>query len=153
MRETSDSKLRTCGLPAIVIGNLAKIFKELDSGSLSDQLCKMTIANKSVVKEEKRDQGETNLYTHSFESLLSPLKTAKVYEEDPTGLRKTDTIGIGGILDLKSTEICQVKRHSMDGAPIVRILTYNIWFNYVTEQRLEEIVKVIKKADADFVCL
>ena len=35
LRATSDRKLRTCGLPAILIGNLAKILKKLETGSMS----------------------------------------------------------------------------------------------------------------------
>ena len=41
----------------------------------------------------------------------------------------------------------------MDGEPMVKILTYNIWFNFVNDKRMDEILKVILKADADFICL
>ena len=41
----------------------------------------------------------------------------------------------------------------MEGEPILKILTYNIWFNFVTQERMAEILKIIEKSDADFVCL
>lgn len=36
---------------------------------------------------------------------------------------------------------------------MVRILTYNIWFENITQERIDCILKIIEKADADFVCL
>ena len=47
----------------------------------------------------------------------------------------------------------QFKRHDAEGNPMVRILTYNIWFENITEERISCILEIIKKADADFVCL
>ena len=37
--------------------------------------------------------------------------------------------------------------------PKVKILTYNIWFENITQERINCILEIIKKADADFVCL
>ena len=56
LRVTSDSKLRTCGLPAILIGNLAKILKNLETGSLSKQLSKISLneQNQKPDNEEKK---------------------------------------------------------------------------------------------------
>ena len=39
------------------------------------------------------------------------------------------------------------------GEPMVRILTYNIWFENITQERIDCILEVIREADADFVCL
>ena len=36
---------------------------------------------------------------------------------------------------------------------MVRILTYNIWFENITKERVKSILDVIEEADADFVCL
>ena len=36
---------------------------------------------------------------------------------------------------------------------MVRILTYNIWFENITQERINGILRVIEEADADFVCL
>ena len=92
-------------------------------------------------------------YTEAYESLLQPLRTTKVHEHDPTGLREVKTIDKNGFSALKPSDICQVKRHNMEGEPILKILTYNIWFNFVTHERMAEILKIIEKSDADFVCL
>ena len=54
---------------------------------------------------------------------------------------------------MKPSEISRVRGHTGEGEPILRILTYNIWFNFVTQERMSEILKIIEKADADFVCL
>ena len=36
---------------------------------------------------------------------------------------------------------------------MVRILTYNIWFENITQERITALLEIIKQADADFVCL
>ena len=36
---------------------------------------------------------------------------------------------------------------------MVKILTYNIWFEDVCEERIGLIIDIILEADADFVCL
>ena len=37
--------------------------------------------------------------------------------------------------------------------PLVKILTYNIWFNEVTGERIDSVLKIIEECDAEFVCL
>ena len=46
-----------------------------------------------------------------------------------------------------------LRRFDNQGRPVVKILTYNIWFENVTEERIGQVLKVIEQADADFVCL
>ena len=38
------------------------------------------------------------------------------------------------------------------GRPEVKILTYNIWFEKISKERISEVMKVIEEADADFIC-
>ena len=35
----------------------------------------------------------------------------------------------------------------------MRVLTYNIWFENITQERIDGILRVIDEADAEFVCL
>ena len=36
---------------------------------------------------------------------------------------------------------------------MVKVLTYNVWFSEVTNERLDAVLKVIQDADPDFICL
>ena len=36
---------------------------------------------------------------------------------------------------------------------VIRILTYNVWFNQVTKERMSHIFKVLEDSGADFICL
>lgn len=36
---------------------------------------------------------------------------------------------------------------------MVKILTYNIWFNETFDERLDAVLEIIEQADADFICL
>ena len=37
--------------------------------------------------------------------------------------------------------------------PLIKILTYNIWFNEISTERIDSVLKIIEECDADFVCL
>lgn len=69
------------------------------------------------------------------------------------GLRTVRRIEANGYADVLKPQPTSFKRHNMRGEPMVRILTYNIWFENVTQERIDAILKVIEQADADFVCL
>ena len=43
--------------------------------------------------------------------------------------------------------------HSKDDRPLVKILTYNIWFEQLVQERLDAVLEIIQQADADFICL
>ena len=45
------------------------------------------------------------------------------------------------------------KRINEEGLPSVRILTYNIWFENITKERMDCILKIIQEKDPDFICL
>ena len=43
-------------------------------------------------------------------------------------------------------------RATEQGEPKVRILTYNIWFEEVKQERLDAVLGIIEEVDADFAC-
>ena len=61
-------------------------------------------------------------------------------------------IDINGSQQKLPTQV-NFKRFDDQGRPLIKILTYNIWFNEVSVERINEVLKVIDQADADFVCL
>ena len=70
------------------------------------------------------------------------------------GLRTVRRIEATGYATELKPEPATFKRYSMaTGEPMVRILTYNIWFENITQERIDCILEIIKEADADFVCL
>ena len=69
------------------------------------------------------------------------------------GLRLVGRIEEKGLSKQMYPEMQQFKRMDMQGRPLVRVLTYNIWFEHITQERIDCILRIIEKADADFVCL
>ena len=76
-------------------------------------------------------------------------------QADPMGLRTVRRIEATGYATELKPQPDSFKRYSMatGGEPMVRILTYNIWFENVTQERIDCILEIIREADADFVCL
>ena len=73
--------------------------------------------------------------------------------QDPLGLRTVNRVELTGFAKSLKPEPTNFKRFDMAGNPMIRILTYNIWFENITQERIDCILEIIKKADADFVCL
>ena len=73
--------------------------------------------------------------------------------EDPYGLHEIEAVGKNGFIELKSNEVSQIKRFNGKGEPVIKILTYNIWFNFVTIGRINRVLRAIDESLADFICL
>lgn len=87
----------------------------------------------------------------TFKYLLMPHLSRN--PQDPLGLRTVNRVELTGFSQSLKPKPTSFKRHDMQGNPIVRILTYNIWFENITQERIDCILEIIQKADADFVCL
>ena len=87
-----------------------------------------------------------------FKSLLREFVTIKPFEQEPKGLRSVQRIDQHGY-QKKMPEKVDFRSFDDKGRPEVKILTYNIWFEKITKERIGEVMRVIEEADADFICL
>ena len=56
-------------------------------------------------------------------------------------------------LTADSLTMTNFNRISQAGLPQVRILTYNIWFENITQERMDAICAIIEDKDPDIICL
>ena len=89
----------------------------------------------------------------TFKYLLIPHLSHKPMQEDPMGLRTVNRIEANGFSQSLKPVPTRFKRQDSSGNPMVRVLTYNIWFENITQERIDAILEIIRKEDADFVCL
>ena len=76
-------------------------------------------------------------------SLLEPLCKKN-------GLQKLQSI----ISDkIESGFVSEEVAKASEGKKNVRILTWNIWFEDITKERIDSIIQIITEKDPDFICL